>query len=54
MSLVKCGSCGKDVDRFAKKCPACGAMTAGHAVIVLVSTAIVCWLLWHYWLRFFW
>jgi hypothetical protein len=52
--LVKCRACGKDVAKFAKKCPGCGAMTNGYAVIVIVSTAIACALVWQFWLRHFW
>jgi len=32
--LIKCKTCGKDVAQMAEKCPHCGAMTTGHAVMV--------------------
>lgn len=53
-NLVKCRSCGKDVDKFANKCPGCGAQGTGYALIYLGSFALACLLVWHYWLRFFW
>lgn len=54
MALVKCKSCGKDVDSIAKACPGCGAQTTGHAMLVLVSAAITGALIWYFWLRHFW
>lgn len=47
-NLVKCGSCGKDVDKLAEKCPGCGAQQPRHAALVLLCTAIVGVLVWYF------
>jgi uncharacterized protein (UPF0212 family) len=48
MAREKCPDCGKDIDANAQKCPYCGYHVAPFWPWVVISVAIVLFLLYHY------